>query len=84
MQKVYIDMTSDSSGWNDTYYYLVFDEESGELYVERSWSNWSPNGTKEGSENISLTELKQRRDDVYQKAVKLIMTIFPSEENKET
>ncbi len=82
MRKVYLEMTSDSSGWDDVYYYLVFDEEAAELFVERSWHNWSPKGINEGSENITLAELRRRNENVYQKAVALITALFPGEKDQ--
>lgn len=83
MRKVYLDLISNSRGTDDKYYFLIFDEEAGEIFVEYSWHNWSPKGIDQGSENISLAELKRRRPDVFQKAADLIITLFPHEEDKE-
>lgn len=83
MRKVYLDMTSKGNGWDETYYFLVFDEEAAELYVERSWHNWSPNGIDEGSENITLAELKGRKESAYQKAVDIITASFPDKKDED-
>ncbi|MET0751859.1 MAG: hypothetical protein ABWZ66_00680 [Pyrinomonadaceae bacterium] len=83
MRKVYLDMTSSSNGWDDTYYYLVFDEEAAELYIERSWHNMSPKGIVQGSENITLAELKRKRRNIYQKVVDIITTSFPHEKDED-
>lgn len=77
MRKVHLHTTSSGNGWDETYYFLVFDEEAAELYIERSWHNWSPNGIDEGSKNITLAELKNRKGDIYQKAVDIITASFP-------
>ena len=80
MRRVYLDMISNNRGTDDAYYYLVFNEETAELFVEYSWHNWSPRGIDEGSENITLAELKRRKPSVYQKAVNLITAQFPVKE----
>ncbi|HEX8638833.1 MAG TPA: hypothetical protein VF692_12270 [Pyrinomonadaceae bacterium] len=76
-------MISNNRGTDDDYYFLVFDEETAELSVEHSWHNWSPDGIEQGSKNITLAELKRKRPAVYQKAVDLITSLFPKEEDQE-
>jgi hypothetical protein len=82
MRKVYLDMISDSSSRDDDYYYLVFDEDAAEIFVEHSWHYWSPREINQGSENITLAELKSISTNIYQKAVDIITALFPSRENE--
>lgn len=84
MRKAYIDMLSDSSGRDDDYYYLMFDEETAEVFVEHSWHYYKyARPAKQGSSKMSLADLKQEHPDVYQKAVVIILAGFPAEQDQE-
>ena len=83
MQKAYIDMLSDSSTRDDDYYYLMFDEETGELFVEHRWHYLPYSGpANQGQVNMSLAELKKDKPGVYQKAVGIILAAFPPKQDQ--
>lgn len=77
MLKKYIDMVSNNRGTDDDYYYLIFDEETGELFIEHSWHYWSPNNIKQGEEKWTFAELKRKKPAIYEMALELIKnTLF--------
>lgn len=77
MRKAFLERYAPGNGWDETTYSLVFDEKAAEFYVERSWYNWSPKGVKQGSEKITLAELKKSSESAYQKAIEIITASFP-------
>jgi hypothetical protein len=72
-------MISNRSGTDDDYYFLIFDEDSANLFVEHSWHYLKSSHTEEGSEKITLSDLKTLEPGVYRRAVAVITAAFPSE-----
>ncbi len=79
MLKKCVEMVSNNRGTDDDYYYLMFDEETGELFIEHSWHYWKPNGIKQGEEKWSLAELKRKKPNIFIKAVNIIETTLFAE-----
>jgi hypothetical protein len=82
MRQVYLDLITNSRATDDDYYYLTFDEDTTELYVEHSWHYWKSSSPDQGTEKLSLEEVKKNLPDIYRKAVRVITAVFPSEEDQ--
>ena len=65
---------------NEEWWYLVFDDNSNRLFVEREWDNVNPyklSQVDRGSQEIELTEfLKQKSGAAHDELLRLIGTMF--------
>ena len=57
---------------DDDNYDLVIDESAKSAMIVHSFHHWRPNGTKEGTENLTLDELKRDYPAGYRKAIEIL------------
>jgi hypothetical protein len=54
---------------DDDNYYLMYDHEADEYYVEHQWHHWRPNGVDKGTSKLSMEQLKRDSSSAHEKAL---------------
>ena len=69
MKNLIYEATNVGSYDDDDYYYLVTDENDGSTYIEHKWHHWRPSGVDQGTEKLTLAQLKRKSLQAYYAAI---------------
>ena len=73
-----------SGGRDDHWYWLMLDEDTGDVFIEHQYSIFHQNRADDkGTERLSIDELKLNRREIFDNAIRLILHGFPAVEDQD-